>query len=399
MSPTSMAERVLAVLDAAAGRPLKAKDVSKAISLSSDDRGDIRQVLFDLVDDGRAVQLPGRRFVSAKAERPEAGVKGVIQRKPGGSVWFVPHERARKDAFVPPQESRSVVDGDVVLARIDRAPKGPIATIIKTLEHSTRPITGTLHVSQDRRSGKSRYVEVDDNVLAGAVRIVDDKDRAKDGDVVVVELTKPPTSTTAAEGRIVQRLGERGGLDVEIERLVHQAGVVRAFPDVVVAEAGSFGDVPVEADFAGREDLRDLAIVTIDGETAKDFDDAVYATRGKAKKIDVVVCVADVSHYVTLGSDLDDEALRRGTSIYYPGRGPVQRPLLAAPPGAAFVHGGALQRRRARRRARRTPELWRHEESGAPDLFDGAALLGRGRRQGEALCPAATARRGHQEHR
>ncbi len=315
-----MAERVLAVLDAAAGRPLKAKDVSKALSLSSDDRGDIRQVLFDLVDDGRAVQLPGRRFVSAKAERPEAGVKGVIQRKPGGSVWFVPHERARKDAFVPPQESRSVVDGDVVLARIDRAPKGPIATIIKTLEHSTRPITGTLHVSQDRRSGKSRYVEVDDNVLAGAVRIVDDKDRAKDGDVVVVELTKPPTSTTAAEGRIVQRLGERGGLDVEIERLVHQAGVVRAFPDVVVAEAGSFGDVPVEADFAGREDLRDLAIVTIDGETAKDFDDAVYATRGKAKKIDVVVCVADVSHYVTLGSDLDDEALRRGTSIYYPGR-------------------------------------------------------------------------------
>jgi ribonuclease R len=316
-----MSERVLAVLEAADGRSLKAKDVSKALSLSADDRGDIRQVLFDLVDDGRAVQLPGRRFLSAKAERPDAGIKGVIQRKPGGTVWFVPHERARKDAFVPPQESRGVVDGDVVLARIDRAPKGPIATIIKIVEHSTRPITGTLHVEQDRRYGKSRYVEVDDNVLAGAVRIIEGDDRAKDGDVVVVELTKPPTGTTAAEGRIVQRLGQRGGLDVEIERLVHQAGVVRAFPDVVIAEAASHGDVPGDDEFVGRDDLRDLPIVTIDGETAKDFDDAVYATiKPRTKKVDVIVCVADVSHYVVQGTKLDDEALRRGTSIYYPGR-------------------------------------------------------------------------------
>ena len=329
MPVTPLGEQVLAVLNAAAGRPLKAKDISRVLDLPADDRGDIRQVLFDLVDDGRALQLPNRRFVSAAAESPALGIKGTIQRKPSGIAWFVPHDKSRKDAFLPPSEMRGVVDGDVVMAKIERAPKGPVANIVKVLERSRRTITGTLHTSHDRRFGRVRYVEVDDNVLSGPVRLTEEdaisgggaNDVAKEGDVVEVELLVPPTATTNAEGRIIRRLGEKGALDVEIERLVTQAGVSRVFPPAVLSDAGRLGEVPGEVDFEGREDLRALPIVTIDGETAKDFDDAVFARqRPRSPKIDVTVCVADVSYYVTQDAPLDREARLRGTSIYYPGR-------------------------------------------------------------------------------
>ena len=329
MPVTQLGEQVLAVLNAAAGRPLKAKDISRVLDLPADDRGDIRQVLFDLVDDGRALQLPNRRFVSAAAESPALGIKGTIQRKPSGIAWFVPHDKSRKDAFLPPSEMRGVVDGDVVMAKIERAPKGPVANIVKVLERSRRTITGTLHTSHDRRFGRVRYVEVDDNVLSGPVRLTQEdaisgggaNDVAKEGDVVEVELLVPPTATTNAEGRIIRRLGEKGALDVEIERLVTQAGVSRVFPPAVLSDAGRLGEVPGEVDFEGREDLRALPIVTIDGETAKDFDDAVFARqRPRSTKIDVTVCVADVSYYVTEDAPLDREARLRGTSIYYPGR-------------------------------------------------------------------------------
>ncbi len=318
----SLGERVLTVLNAAAGQPLKAKDVSRALGLSSDDRATIRSALFDLCDDGRAVQLPGRRFVSATAQRPNTGIKGSVQRKPSGIAWFVPHDRSLKDAFIPPTELSGLVDGDVVAAVISRAPKGPIAKITQILERTRTHITGSLRASHDRRRGRSYVVDVDDNVLSGPVVVdaFDGGDAAKDGDIVEVELTDYPTAQHPAKGTVVRRLGRRGALDVEIERLVTSAGVLRTFPSVVLDEASALGEVPTAQDWKGRQDdVRHLPIVTIDGETAKDFDDAVYAKK-RGKKIDVIVCVADVSYYVTNNSPLDREARARGTSIYYPGR-------------------------------------------------------------------------------
>lgn len=322
-------DRVLAVLKEAAGRPLKAKDISRLLDLRPDDRSDIRAVLRDLVDDGKAVQLESRRFVHASAPVKGAGIAGVVQRKASGVGWFVPDDKRNKDGFLPPQELKSVVDGDRVLARLEKGHKGAVAVIVEVLEHRRETVTGTLRTSNDRR-GRNAWLEVDDNVLTGPVRIQDDSaaqhhrkgDLAKDGDVVEVRIVVYPTVENPAEGVIVRRIGEKGALDVEIERLIVGAGVIRAFPPAAVLQAEQHGEDPGEADIKGRLDLRDLPIVTIDGETAKDFDDAVYAAPSKKKKgsLDVIVCVADVSHYVTLGSPLDDEARRRATSIYYPGR-------------------------------------------------------------------------------
>ena len=320
MSVSALNERVLAVLSASSGRPLKAKDVSRALELDADDRGSIRQALFDLVDEGKAAQLEGRRFILATAESAAAGIKGSIQRKPSGVGWFVPDDKNRKDAFVPAQELREVIDGDIVLARIDRSPRGPVASIVKILHHTRSTITGTLQTTHDKRQGTIRFIEVDDNILSGPVKIEGGEDGCEDGDVVEVTLVSPPTETKNAVGRVVRRIGKKGALDVEIERLVVLAGVTRAFAPDVLAEAGRLGDNPTTNEIAGRLDLREAAIVTIDGETAKDFDDAVYARRRKSGIIDVVVCVADVSHYVREGAPLDREARIRATSIYYPGR-------------------------------------------------------------------------------
>jgi ribonuclease R len=319
MSVSDLNERVLAVLVAARGKPLKAKDISRELQLGADDRGTIRQSLFDLVDEGRAAQLEGRRFVAGAANPDANGIKGTIQRKASGVGWFVPDDKNRKDAFVPPQELREVIDGDVVLARIERSPRGPVATIVKVLEHTRTTVTGTMQTTHDRRAGTIRFIEVDDNLLSGPVKI-EGGIEAEDGEVVEVLLTAPPTETKNAIGKVVRRIGKKGALDVEIERIVTLAGVIRAFPPDVLAEAGRLGENPEDKEIAGRLDLRSAAIVTIDGETAKDFDDAVYARRRKSGIIDVVVCVADVSHYVRDGAPLDREARMRATSIYYPGR-------------------------------------------------------------------------------
>jgi ribonuclease R len=337
MPATVAPDRVFSVL-AAAERPLKAKELSTLLGVPADDRGVVRDALRALVQAGRVTALEGRRFVATGAvvadrrgPAPEpsrgGGVPGVVQRKASGVGWFVPDDKSMKDAFLPPSELKATIDGDRVLARIERGTRGPTAAIVRIVARGRTSVTGQLRTSHDRRFGRSAWVEVDDNLITGPVQILDDgpggpdPDVAVDGDVVEVQIVAPPTAMHAATGRILRRIGRRGELDTEIERLVVQAGVVRAFPPDALADAGQLGDDPGDDDIAGRLDLRDLAIVTIDGETAKDFDDAVFASQKKrTKKIDVVVCVADVSHYVTADGALDREARRRSTSIYYPGR-------------------------------------------------------------------------------
>ncbi|MDP2339433.1 MAG: ribonuclease R [Deltaproteobacteria bacterium] len=337
MPVTLSPESVLAVLEDAGGRPLKAKDVSRALGLGADDRSEVRDALRALVDEGKAQQLEGRRFVVAGATAgkgsAKSGVAGVVQRKASGVGWFIPDDKSVKDGFLAPQELKTVVDGDRVLARIEKGHRGAVAVVVEVLSHARTTITGTLRTSNEKqrvgRHGSQAFLEVDDNVLTGPVRISDvgsKGDLAKDGDVVEVEILEYPTASNPALGRVIRRIGEKGALDVEIERLIVSAGVIRAFPPEAVRQAESHGEDPDDDAIRqevlkGRLDLRHLPIVTIDGETAKDFDDAVYAAPGKRKGTwDVVVCVADVSHYVTLNSPLDEEARRRATSIYYPGR-------------------------------------------------------------------------------
>jgi ribonuclease R len=246
--------------------------------------------------------------------------QGTVQRRPSGSGWFIPDDKKLPDAFLPPSELLGLIDGDRVLARLSRAPKGPVASVVRVVARPRKLVTGTLVVKRG-----ASFVEVDDNVISGPIVIPPGDEGnarvAKDGDAVEVLIVDPPTAVTTAVGRVVRSLGQRGKLDVEVERILAEKGIVKAFPPEAEVEAREFGAEPREDDMKGREDLRDVALVTIDGETAKDFDDAVFAEKkARSKDIRVVVAIADVSHYVRAGSALDLEAYRRGTSIYYPGR-------------------------------------------------------------------------------
>jgi ribonuclease R len=308
-------ERVVDLFKKQGGRSLKAKDVGKALGLSADDRSAVRNALADLADEGVLVQLEGRRYALAGESNAH---KGLVQRRATGSAWFIPDDKRLGDAFLPPHELLGVVDGDRVLCRIERAQKGPAGKILRVLERRRTTLTGVL---QD--SGRARWVEADDNVLSGPVIIPPgaegNADAAKAGDVVEVLIVEHPTPVTTAVGRIIRSLGKRGKIDVEIERILAEKKIVKAFPPEVDDQASGYPADPTDEDWAGRVDLRSLALVTIDGETAKDFDDAVHGIR-RGKDIVVTVAIADVSHYVQPGSPLDVEAARRGTSIYYPGK-------------------------------------------------------------------------------
>ncbi|MBI1945605.1 MAG: ribonuclease R [Deltaproteobacteria bacterium] len=310
-------DRVLHVFRQAPKKPLKAKDVGKALSLPADDRSEVRAALQTLVAAGKLVQLEGKRFV---LPGETGGHRGSVMRKASGSGWFIPDDRKLPDAFLPPAELLSVVDGDKVLCRIERGPRGPAGRIVRVLTRPRTTLTGTLVVR-----GKARFVEVDDNRLSGPVILPEGPEGnaadAAPGDVVEVLLLEAPTAVTTAVGRLVRSLGKRGALDVEVERILADKGVVKAFPPEVIEQAEQHPADPTDDDLQGRTDLRALPLVTIDGETAKDFDDAVHARPvPRSKDLEVTVAIADVSHYVRQGSPLDVEAVRRGTSIYYPGK-------------------------------------------------------------------------------
>ena len=147
-----------------------------------------------------------------------------------------------------------------------------------------------------------------------------EKNGAQHGQIVVAELTSYPTRQLGAKGRITEVLGEHLDPGLEIDVAIRSHGIPHEWPEAVLKEAAALADQPAEADKQGRVDLRDLAFVTIDGEDARDFDDAVYCEKKRGGGWRLWVAIADVGHYVRPGSALDEEALNRGNSVYFPER-------------------------------------------------------------------------------
>ncbi|WP_442957725.1 ribonuclease R [Polaromonas sp.] len=234
---------------------------------------------------------------------------------------FVLRDDGEADIYLPPNEMRAVLHKDRVKARIVRydrksRPEGRVTEII---ERSSNPIIGRLlHESgvwlvapEDKRYGQDVLIP------KGATGT------AKTGQVVVVELTEPPALFGQPVGRVKEVLGEIDDPGMEIEIAVRKYGVPHEFSDDALALARSLPDAVRPADKKYRVDLTDVALVTIDGEDARDFDDAVYcepAKVGRGKGWRLLVAIADVSHYVETGSAIDIDAYDRATSVYFPRR-------------------------------------------------------------------------------
>ena len=234
---------------------------------------------------------------------------------------FVQRDDGEADIYLPPNEMRAVLHKDRVKARIVRhdrknRPEGRVTEII---ERSPNPIIGRLLqesgvwlvAPEDKRYGQDVLIPKGGT---GA---------AKTGQIVVVQLTEPPALFGQPVGRVTEVLGELDDPGMEIEIAVRKYGVPHEFSDSALALARALPDAVGPADKLRRVDLTDIALVTIDGEDARDFDDAVYcepAKVGRGKGWRLLVAIADVSHYVETGSAIDIDAYDRATSVYFPRR-------------------------------------------------------------------------------
>jgi ribonuclease R len=212
---------------------------------------------------------------------------------------------------------REVMHGDRVAVRVEGPGfRGkPQGTIVEVLERRTREVVGRLHVE----SGVAYLVPDNPRVTHRVLVPAGSLGEARSGQVVIVELAAQPGRNAQPVGRVSRILGEQGAPGMETDIAIHSHGLPFEFPAAVLAEAEAYGPrIPQDA-IAGRTDLRGLELGTIDGEDARDFDDAVYCevVRGGYR---LIVAIADVGHYVRPGTPLDAEARNRGTSVYFPNR-------------------------------------------------------------------------------
>jgi len=293
-------------------------------------------------------------------------IRGKVQGHPDGFGFLVP-EDASGDLFLGPGEMQKVLHGDRVLGREVAAPRRGKreAVVVEVLERANRRVVGRLQIEHGVRFVVAEERRVSQDILIAA----DDPHPAKAGEVVVAEIIEQPSRHTQPIGRIVEVLGNYADPGMEIEIALRKHDLPHVFSEEIEKLAAKFPSVPRKTDLRGRIDLRELPLVTIDGETARDFDDAVYcepvlppaAPRPGAKRArrsiaqtvsDMVssatgggwtgvpaagtgasgrpsvpdaayklfVAIADVSHYVKPDDPLDIEALARGTSVYFPRR-------------------------------------------------------------------------------
>ena len=248
------------------------------------------------------------------------------------------------DIFIPPNEINGAMQGDQVLVEVEppKADGRRMGRIVRVLERRNPTVVGIFHYARsDRQQGHS-VVPFDERmtqpilipegqelpaaaeaatphrvlgVEAASAAVHDDLE----GLVVDVEITSWPTPTRPPMGRVIEVLGDPDDFGVDVEMMIRKHQLPRVFPDNVLAEARSVAHLdPEEA--ARRRDFRELPIVTIDGETARDFDDAVLVTDRADGGYELQVHIADVAEYVRAGTDLDLEARLRGTSVYFPDR-------------------------------------------------------------------------------
>jgi ribonuclease R len=243
-------------------------------------------------------------------------IKGKVVGHPDGFGFLRP-EDGRDDLFLEPRQMHKVLHGDVVLARVtgtDR--RGRLeAGIVDVLERANEKVVGRLFIEHGVAFVQAENKRINQDILVTPESV----GNAKAGQVVVAEITAQPTRNSEPIGRIVEVLGNYADPGMEIEIALRKHDLPYEWPRAALEAARKLPKTVAAKDIKGRRDLRNLAFVTIDGETARDFDDAVYCER-KGKSFQLWVAIADVSHYVRPGDSLDREAYERGNSVYFPRR-------------------------------------------------------------------------------
>jgi len=257
---------------------------------------------------------------TARARRaPSIGAviqaEGVLSANRAG-YGFVRTDSLSESVFLPPTEMRGLVHGDRVRVEVHSDTQGRyVGRLLDVVERGVQAFLGILEAA-----GRALIVRSADQRLGLSCRVTDNATSARAGDWVIGRVLKYPNDGVSGEARVEQRLDPDKPVQMATEAAIARYGLPIEFSAEALREAAQCGRHVDPAEAAQRTDLRALALVTIDGDDAKDFDDAVYAERLTGGAFRLMVAIADVSHYVRPGSALDREALERGTSVYFPTR-------------------------------------------------------------------------------
>jgi ribonuclease R len=274
----------------------------------------LTQFLEDLIRTGSV--LRNRREEYCLRDRLGLLV-GTISGHRDGYGFVHMEDRTQPPVFLAHRQMQQVMHGDRVAVRVtgqDRRGR-PEGSIVEVIERGTKEIVGRLYDEEGACFVIPDNTRIGHRVLVPRAQL----NGAKGGQIVLLKLIEQPSRTAQPLGHVSRVLGEHAAPGMETEIAIHSHGLPFEFPSAAEREAEKFGDSVRPAAKRDREDLRDLPLVTIDGEDARDFDDAVYCEPQK-EGWRLLVAIADVGSYVDHGSALDDEAINRGTSVYFPNR-------------------------------------------------------------------------------
>jgi ribonuclease R len=310
---SSLEARLLAAAERRRG-PVEGPDLLRAARIPQAERRRGEERIAALEARGALVRTKGDRFtLPARLDL----VAGRLQGNPAGFAFCVRDDPEEDDVYLPASAVRPAMHGDRVLVRVERFRRRGRAEgrVVKVLARGTSRVVGVF------RPGRTAGVVVPQEQRITVPIIVPRgaEGGAADGDMVVADLVRHPGLASEAEARVSAVLGPASDPRVETEAVIHEYELPHEFPPDVLAAARRVPPAVPAAAAAGRLDLRGLPIVTIDGENARDFDDAVLV-EAAGDGFRLTVAIADVAHYVPPGSPLDLEARARGTSVYFPDR-------------------------------------------------------------------------------
>ncbi|MGA9209649.1 MAG: RNB domain-containing ribonuclease [Terriglobales bacterium] len=337
------------------------KQLVRELGVHGDERGELSRHLDRLVERGELMEVPGDRYAIPQAAGRNL-VLGRLSMHRDGYGFVIPEaedvkRRLDGDIFVPAVAIGNAMHGDRVLVEMgavrDGRAEGRIvriagrahSTVVGTFHYGTRfnsvtpideKITQEIVIPRGMEVPKTNAegAEGQRHTKGSAVhRVIGQEARRKtefadlEGVVVDVEITDWPSPTQNPRGRVVEILGYEDDFGVDVEIIIRKFHLPHRFPAEVLEEAQNIADIIPHDELGRRRDYRSLPIVTIDGETARDFDDAVFVRRLANGSYELQVHIADVVHYVTDGSALDREARLRGTSVYFPDRAVPMLPV------------------------------------------------------------------------
>ncbi|MGR8981343.1 MAG: ribonuclease R [Gammaproteobacteria bacterium] len=310
-NPIPSREHILQLIEQV-GKPLRRAEIADAFSLSDEDQLEaLRRRLRAMERDGQLLFNRGQTYCLVNNKDL---IAGRIIGHPDGFGFLKPDD-GLDDLFLSPREMNSLMHNDralVHVAGVDKKGRREGA-LVEILERNTHQVVGRFF-----KEDGFNYVVPDNKYISQTVLIQKGgAGKAKKGQIVVAEIIEQPTKLRQPIGRVVEVLGDHMAPGMEIEMAIRSYGLPHRWPDELLEEINKYTENVPESAKQNREDLRDIPLVTIDGEDARDFDDAVYCKK-TPKGWKLLVAIADVSHYVEIDSELDKEAKNRSTSVYFP---------------------------------------------------------------------------------